>query len=89
MYLLSVLFFNTHSFLYYFAGYIIRYRLEGGEWQDEAVEPGEASHVLQKLRCGSTYHLQVAARNLVGHGKASRTVKTRTRGAGTWWWWWW
>ncbi|XP_063870460.1 cell adhesion molecule Dscam1-like isoform X4 [Scylla paramamosain] len=62
-------------------GYIIRYRLEGGEWQEEAVEPGEASHVLQKLRCGSTYHLQVAARNLVGHGKASRTVKTRTRGA--------
>ncbi|KAK8745263.1 hypothetical protein OTU49_000093, partial [Cherax quadricarinatus] len=63
-------------------GYILRYSLEGDKtWVEEAVEPGEATYSVQKLRCGSTYHLQVAAVNLVGRGEASPTVNTRTRGA--------
>ncbi|KAK4310368.1 hypothetical protein Pmani_018061, partial [Petrolisthes manimaculis] len=65
-------------------GYIIRYRLEGSgveEWAESWVEPDHSTHTLDQLRCGSTYHLQMAATNQVGRGAASRTVNTRTRGS--------
>ncbi|KAK8745268.1 hypothetical protein OTU49_000098, partial [Cherax quadricarinatus] len=63
-------------------GYVIRYCLEGDNtWVEEPVEPGEVSHSVQYLQCGSTYHLQVAAVNLVGRGEGSPVVNTRTRGA--------
>ncbi|XP_047494788.1 Down syndrome cell adhesion molecule-like protein Dscam2 [Penaeus chinensis] len=65
-------------------GYVLRYSLETDQaWVEEQVEPGETSHALENLRCGSTYRVQVAAVNLVGRGEPSQTVNTRTRGAAT------
>lgn len=62
---------------------MLRYSLETDKaWVEVQAEPGETSHALENLRCGSTYRVQVAAVNLVGRGEPSHTVNTRTRGAG-------
>ncbi|XP_066996259.2 cell adhesion molecule Dscam2 [Anabrus simplex] len=62
-------------------GFVLHYKLEHGEWEEEQLESTRNTHVLTGLRCGTQYYVFVTAYNRVGSGDPSQTLPVRTRGS--------
>ena len=62
------------------AGYVLNYKLDGGDWEEYKLDPRETHHLLQGLVCGSKYQLFLTAFNKIGTGKPSEIVEAKTEG---------
>ncbi|KAJ8879125.1 hypothetical protein PR048_019731 [Dryococelus australis] len=63
-------------------GYTLKYRHDAGEWRKVNIDSEHKSYNLEDLKCGSTYHMTLAATNVVGTGKPSSVVTATTKGGG-------
>ena len=65
-------------------GFILSWRQdltsETQEWKEQRLSPREQSYQLSGLQCGTPYELYMSAWNVIGSGKPSAIIKSRTKG---------
>ncbi|XP_055948883.1 cell adhesion molecule Dscam2-like isoform X4 [Argiope bruennichi] len=61
-------------------GYILHYREDKGEWSEHRLPPDITNHVLQPLRCGTRYQVQITSFNKAGEGEPSDAIQVKTEG---------
>ncbi|CAL8103483.1 unnamed protein product [Orchesella dallaii] len=62
-------------------GYLINYKIAGGDWDEYEVGPRATSHALQGLVCGSSYQVFITAFNKIGSGLPSDILTRSTKGS--------
>ncbi|XP_071450798.1 cell adhesion molecule Dscam2-like [Hetaerina americana] len=63
-------------------GFILNYKREFGEWEEKVeLEPDTREYTIKGLKCGSTYHLRLAVKNIVGTSQFSATLSVTTKGS--------
>lgn len=66
----------------WFAGYVINYKRDHGDWEELHIESKSESHVLRNLWCGTRYQLYITAYNKIGTGLPCDIVNAYTKGTG-------
>ena len=72
----------SHPYLYFFQGYLLKFKPEFGSWDGVELQPYQESHTLRNLRCGTAYEMTISAINEVGKGEASELLVVSTDGGG-------
>lgn len=63
-------------------GYILHYREDKADWAEHRLPPDINNHVLQPLRCGTRYQVQITSFNKAGSGEPSDVIQLKTEGTG-------
>ncbi|XP_023213824.1 Down syndrome cell adhesion molecule-like protein Dscam2 [Centruroides sculpturatus] len=61
-------------------GYILKYKEDKSDWNEHPLPPEDSSYILEQLRCGTRYQIQLTAYNNAGHGEQSDTLNVKTEG---------
>ncbi|XP_022253768.1 Down syndrome cell adhesion molecule-like protein Dscam2 [Limulus polyphemus] len=61
-------------------GYVLRYKRDFGQWENEKVSPSVTTFSLEKLSCGTKYLLQLVAMGTGSEGDPSNVLSIRTKG---------
>ncbi|XP_054712597.1 cell adhesion molecule Dscam2-like isoform X2 [Uloborus diversus] len=61
-------------------GYLMQYREDKSDWIEHRLPPDITNHVLQPLRCGTRYQVQMTSFNKAGNGEPSDVIQLKTEG---------
>lgn len=61
--------------------YILHYKSDNGEWQQQKLSTSSNQFTLKGLKCGTRYRLHMTASNSLGTGEPSDSISIRTKGA--------
>lgn len=65
-----------------FLEYTLHYKHDDGIWLSKKLRSTTDHYTLENVKCGTKYHMYLTASNSLGTGEPSRSVTTRTKGAG-------